>query len=299
MVVRRAMANPAGGSSLRLSGLSVKPLARAALVAASSAALFTIVWLYGTGLRDARYFDGWLLASGMILQIYFHVAIKTAQLSPKAVVRWRTFHIFLGYVLIAAFLSHANFSLPDTGMEWALWIGFTLVAISGVFGTYLSWSLKARHGITTSLNFDRIPARRDEIAKEVYAAVTQGAAPSHDLPLPALPYDVWILDLYANHLRDFLQAPRHFTAHLLGSQNPAQRLIDEINTLSKFVDSGRQEKLTTIKDLVIEKDRLDFARVYLLLTKGWLFVHVPVTYGLIVMSVLHVVVVYAYSSGAW
>lgn len=298
MAVRRAMEGPAGGG-LRLSGLSVKPLVQAALIAALTALLFAIVWLYGAGLRDVRYLDGWLLASGMILQIYFHVALKTSQLSPKAIARWRTFHIFLGYVLIAAFLSHANFSLPDTGMEWALWAGFCLVAVSGVFGTYLSWALKARHGITAGFNFDRIPGRREEIAKEVHAIATQSAAPSNDLPLPDLPYDAWILDLYANHLREFLDAPRHFTAHLLGSQNPAQRLIAEIETLSRFVDPGRQEKLTVIKDLVTEKDRLDFARVYLLLTKGWLFVHVPVTYGLIVVSVLHVVVVYAYTSGAW
>jgi len=49
----------------------------------------------------------------------------------------------------------------------------------------------------------------------------------------------------------------------------------------------------------VEKDRLDFARVYLGLTKGWLFVHVPVTYALIILTLLHILVVYAYSSGPW
>jgi len=74
---------------------------------------------------------------------------------------------------------------------------------------------------------------------------------------------------------------------------------DEIDNLSRYVDQQSQEKLAAIKNLVVEKDRLDFARVYLGLTKGWLFVHVPVTYALIVLTVLHVLVVYAYSSGAW
>jgi hypothetical protein len=110
------MEGPAGGG-VRLSGVSVKPLAMSALIAALSALLFAVVWLYGTGLRDTHYLDGWLLASGMILQIYFHVALKTAHLSAKAIARWRAVHVFVGYVLIAAFLSHANFSLPDTGME--------------------------------------------------------------------------------------------------------------------------------------------------------------------------------------
>ena len=49
----------------------------------------------------------------------------------------------------------------------------------------------------------------------------------------------------------------------------------------------------------LEKDRLDFSAVHLGLTKGWLFVHVPVTYALIVLIVLHVFVVYAFSSGDW
>ena len=117
--------------------------------------------------------------------------------------------------------------------------------------------------------------------------------------LPELPHDAWIVDLYTNHLESFFQGPRNSTAHLVGSQRPLKRLTDEIDNLSRYVDRQSQEKLTAIKDLVIEKDQLDFACVYHRLTKGWLFVHVPVTYGLIVLTVLHVLVVYAFSSGAW
>jgi hypothetical protein len=107
------------------------------------------------------------------------------------------------------------------------------------------------------------------------------------------------MDLYTTHLRDFFQGQRNFTAHVIGSQRPLKRLTDEIDSLSSYVDQQSQEKLATIKNLVVEKDRLDFARVYLGLTKGWLFVHVPVTYALMVLMVLHVFVVYAFSSGAW
>ena len=107
------------------------------------------------------------------------------------------------------------------------------------------------------------------------------------------------MDLYTTHLRDFFQGQRNFTAHLIGSQRPLKRLTDEIDNLSRYVDQQSQEKLAAIKNLVVEKDRLDFARVYLGLTRAWLFVHVPVTYALIVLTVLHVLVVYAYSSGLW
>ena len=282
------------GAARFLTGLTIKGL----LIAAISGGLFWLVWIYGNGLRDPRYLDGWVLAGGMSLQLSFHIAIKTDSLSPKSAARWRKIHILVGFLLIAAFVSHSDFSLPDTGFEWALWAGFVLVTLSGIFGAYLAWSLQAKHGIDERIGYDRIPTRRAELARDVQAAVAKPDLAAAAFALPAPPYDAWITDLYTNHLRDFFQGQRNFTAHLFGSRRPLKRLTDEIDNLSPYVDKQSQEKLATIKNLVVEKDWLDFARVYLGLTKGWLFVHVPVTYALVVLTVLHVVVVYAFSSGA-
>ena len=283
------------GSARYLAGQTVQGL----LISAISGGLFWLVWIYGNGLRDPRYLDGWVLAGGMSLQLYFHIAIKTASLTPKAAARWRKIHVFIGYLLIAAFISHSDFSLPDTGFEWALWVGFVLVALSGIFGTYLEWSLKTKRVIDEGVGYDRIPTRRAELARDVHAAVAKTDRTAAAIGLPAPPYDAWIMDLYNNHLRDFFQGQRNFTAHLIGSQRPLKQLTDEIDNLSRYVDERGQGKLAAIKNIVVEKDRLDFARVYLGLTKAWLFVHVPVTYALMVLTVLHVLVVYAFSSGAW
>jgi hypothetical protein len=266
---------------------------------AMSGGLFWLVWIYGSGLRDPRYLDGWVLLGGMGLQLYFHIARKTATLTPKAAMRWRKIHIVIGYLLIAAFISHSDFSLPDTPFEWVLWTGFVLVALTGIFGTYLAWSLQTNRQIDESIGFDRIPVRRAELARDVHAAVAETDPAAAAIALPAPPYDAWIMDLYTVHLRSFFQGQRNSAAHLIGSQRPLKRLTDEIDNLSRYVDQQRREKLAVIKDLVIEKDRLDFARVYLGLTRAWLFVHVPATYALIVLTLLHVLVVYAYSSGLW
>jgi hypothetical protein len=298
-VGRRASDGLIGGRGSGSAGYLIRPIVQGLLIAAISGGLFWLVWIYGNGLRDPRYLDGWVLAGGMGVQLYFHIAIKTASLSPKSAMRWRKIHIFLGYLLIAAFISHSDFSLPDTGFEWALWAGFVMVTLSGIFGAYLAWSLKAKGRIDEGVSYDRIPTLRTELARDVDAAVAETDLASTQIALPGLPHDAWIIDLYTNHLRDFFQGPRNFTAHLIGSQRPLKRLTDEIDDLSRYVDQQSKEKLAAIKNLVVEKDRLDFARVYLGLTRGWLFVHVPVTYGLIVLTVLHVLVVYAFSSGAW
>jgi hypothetical protein len=296
---RRTFNASIGGRSSSSARYVASQTVRSLLIAAISGGLFWLVWIYGIGLRDPRYLDGWVLAGGMGLQLYFHIAIKTSSLSQRSAQRWRKIHIFVGYLLVAAFISHSDFSLPDTGFEWALWAGFVLVTLSGIFGTYLAWSLQTKGRIDEGVAYDRIPARRAELARDVQAAVAKTDPATAALALPAPPYDAWIMDLYTNHLRSFFQGQRNIAAHLIGSQRPLKRLTDEIDSLSRYVDQRSQEKLATIKSLVVEKDGLDFARVYLGLAKAWLFVHVPATYALIVLTVLHVVVVYAFTSGAW
>jgi hypothetical protein len=296
---RRGADPAAGGRAARVPGYVSSQIIQGVVITALSGFLLWLVWIYGNALRDPRYLDGWILAAGMSVQVYFHVKIKSSTLSPKAVMSWRRLHVFLGYVLFAVFISHSDYSLPDTAFEWALWTGFMLVTVSGIFGTYLAWSERAKRKIDERVGYDRIPARREEMAREIHVLATAPDAAALAIALPAPPYHDWIIDLYTNHLQSFFERHRNFTGHLIGSQRPLKRLTGEIDALTGFVDKPSQDKLAAMKALVVEKDRLDFTQVYLGLTKAWLFVHVPATYGLIVMTVLHVIVVYAFSSGVW
>ena len=268
------------------------------LVATISGGLFWLVSLYASGLRDPRYLDGWVLAGGMVLQITFHIARKSG-LSSRSALRWRKFHVLVGYLVIAAFISHSGRSLPDTGFEWALWTGFVLVTLSGILGTYLAWSVQAKRQIDETLSQERIATLRSELELQFLVSVAEVDRPAAAIDLPGLPYDDWIRDLYRTQLGDFFEGHRNFAAHLIGSQRPVKRLTDAIDNLSRYVDRQSQDRLDVIRNLVIEKDRLDFARVSLGLTRAWLFVHVPVTYGLVVLTVAHVLVVYSFASGVW
>jgi hypothetical protein len=283
--------------SLGLAGHLINRAGQACLIGAFFAGLFGLVSIYSDALRDPRYLDGWILAGGMALQLGFHAAIKTDRLSPKSVKRWRKLHILVGYLLIGVFLSHSDFSLPDTGFGWALWTGFALVTLSGIFGIYLAWSLRAKGDSDERLSYDQIPARLAELARDAEGIVAAPDPNAAAMVLPAPSYDAWIIDLYTDHLQSFFAGHRNFSSHLIGSQRPLKHLTDEISNLSRYVDRQGQEKLAEISHLVIEKDRLDRARVHFWLGKGWLFVHVPVTYALIVLSILHILVVYSFSPG--
>lgn len=272
---------------------------RGLVLALSCIGLSWLVWIYGNSLRDPRYLDGWVLAVGMGLQLYFHIARKRASLTPRSAARWRKRHIWVGLFLIAAFALHSDFSLPDTAFEWALWAGFVLVAVSGIFGTCLARWIETRRLVDQGLVYERIPERRAELARAAKAAVAQVETSASSLDLPTPPYDAWIADLYTAHLEGFFGEPRHTIAHLFVSRRPLARLTDEIDDLSRFVDQESRDRLAAIKALVIEKDKLDSARTYLGLNRAWLLVHVPATYALIVLVLLHGVVVYAFSAGIW
>jgi hypothetical protein len=71
----------------------------------------------------------------------------------------------------------------------------------------------------------------------------------------------------------------------------------EIADLERRVNAPDRETLSSIKKLVTAKYDLDHQYTVQGLLHSWLFVHIPATYSLIVLSILHIAVVYAYSSG--
>lgn len=286
----------AAGAAL---GDAWRRLALVGLLALLTIALFWSVWIYGNGLRDARYFDGWILAVAMACQLWLHIGRKAVGLSPGVVAKSRAIHIFAGYLVIGVFLSHTELSLPDTAFEWAIWLALVFVVLSGVFGMYLSWWRKSKQQAVDRIPLDRIRARREELGRAVQAAVDASDPTAAAIALPAAPHDAWIRDLYATHLKYFFAGPRNAFAHAIGSERPLKTLTDQIDDLSGYLDQPGQAKLKAIRDLVVEKDRLDFAAVQDAMVRGWLIVHVPVTYTLVVLSVLHIVAVYAFSAGDW
>lgn len=298
LAVRRDPGGAMGWRGFASALYLVSRTGRVLLLATLVAGLFGLVSIYRDGLRDPRYLDGWVLAGGMGLQLGFHAALKATGLSPKSIMRLRRFHVAIGYLLVAVFLSHSNFSLPDTGFELALWAGFVVVTLSGAFGTYLGWALRSNGESDVHVSYDRIPTRLAELARDVQQIIAAPDPNSAAMALPAPSYDAWIADLHANHLQGFFARRGNFFAHLIGSRRPLQRLREEISNLSRYVDAQGQKKLAAISELATEKDGLDRALVHSRLARGWLFVHVPVTYALVVLSVLHVLIVYSFSSGA-
>ena len=107
-----------------------------------------------------------------------------------------------------------------------------------------------------------------------------------------------ISQLYQHRLLRFFAGPQNLWSHLGQSARPRQALLGEIDALRRYVKESDRESLSEIAQLVRRKDDLDYRYACQRALKGWLFVHIPMTYGLLLVMAVHLVVVYAFSGGA-
>ncbi len=253
------------------------------------AAAYTLIVLWDISLRDPRYFDGWLLFALMGLQFTYHVRRGNIGRSLAAASRWMKLHIYAGYLVVAVFLIHTDFALPDSLIEWVLWALFMAVGVSGVIGAYFSATIPGRLELQAQgIEFDAIPQERDRLAREVHQLINNTA--NH-------PNMQVLTEFYVSTLYDFFDKPRDVLRHMQYSTRPLARLTRKLDGLEKYLDPDGRQILQVVRRLVVSKSYLDFQYAQQLLLQAWLFVHVPATYGLIAVTVLHVIHVYAFTTG--
>lgn len=266
-----------------------RTLGNSAITVVLAAAIASVDWLYDLSLRDSSFLSGWLLIVGIGLLAVYNSRKKLPFLPLLSAAIWLQFHIYLGWLVIVLFLLHTSFRQPNGPMEIALWLLFVAVAGSGLLGLALSRIVPNRLGrYGETIIFERIPIFRAQLAQEIedlaMRSITDTSSNS-------------IAQYYRTHLQPFFRGPRNFLAHLTGSGEAVQRMAREIKSQRRYLNPEGREILDEIEWRVVAKNNLDrqFALQWLL--KGWLFVHIPLTYSLILVAVVHAVLVYAFGGG--
>ena len=105
-------------------------------------------------------------------------------------------------------------------------------------------------------------------------------------------------NLYVDTLHGFFRRPQFLLSHLRHSRRPERRIAAEFDNVERYLDEPSKETLKSIRDLVDVKHKLDFEYAHQGALKTWLFIHIPATYGMVVMTIAHVAIVYAFTAGA-
>lgn len=261
-----------------------------ALTAVAVAAFAWVSTIYADALRQHEFLDGWALVVGLIVLASFNMRKKLPMLALGKASTWTQIHIYLGYFTVSMFLIHTDFETPIGALNWALWAMFLIVAISGLFGLFLSYSIppKLERG-TERVLLERIPGFRAQLAREVEELAMRSVVDEASLT---------ISHFYTDTLHHFMRRQRNRLDHLRGSPRQLSRIRQDIDNLKRYLDPTGVEILREIEDRVVAKDNLDFHYAHFMALRLWLFIHIPATYSLIILACVHVATVYAFSTGA-
>jgi hypothetical protein len=137
--------------------------------------------------------------------------------------------------------------------------------------------------------FERIPIVRRELCEQAEALALNSVAESKSAT---------IAEFYTRRLHGFFAGPKNFLLHLVEVRLPLNELLNDLNDLNRFLDESERKVAARLVELVRQKDGLDYQHALQLTLRLWLFIHIPVTYSLMLWSIAHIVLVYGFSAGA-
>jgi hypothetical protein len=234
------------------------------------------------------YLSGWVFFGAMVLLTIYNARKKLPFLPLGSSESWLQIHIYVGFFTVVLFLIHLNFRVPTGWFEGTLAWLYLLVTGSGVAGLFLSRVLPRRLATRGGeVIYEKIPALRYSLRQQAEALALGGEPKS-----PAL------AEFYSQQLSPFLAGPGGFWSHLVESRRPLNAVMTEIEEFRRYLNEGERVTLEKLRELVRSKDGLDYHYALQKTLKLWLFVHLPLTYSLMIFSLVHIVLVFAFSPGA-
>jgi len=250
-----------------------------------------ILWRhFAPTLRNLTYFTGWALLAVMLFLTLYNARKKLPFLPLGRSGTWLQLHAYVGYFSAVLFLAHLSWRPPGG------WFGATLAALyvavagSGILGLW--WSRRVPRRLTDGggeVLFERIPVIRRELQTRAEALALRSVQAGGTMA---------IAEFYRLHLADFFRASRNLVAHLSGLSEPANAWRGRLEDLGRFLTPDQNQQLRELSDLVRQKDGLDRQYALQWSLKAWLFVHVPLTYSLLLATGLHIILVHGFSLGA-
>ena len=265
--------------------LAIRRWRNAGLLTAVSAVTLVVYASYAVFLRDTSFISGWALLCCIVALAAFNVRKKLPFLALGKASTWLQWHIYLGLWSLVLFAAHLGFEIPNGRLEVTLALLYVLITVSGIFGSIISRTYAPaliRQG--ESVIYERIPAIRASLQTQAEELVLRAVQANAET----------ISEFYSRKLLRFLTGPRNVLAHIIGSDHPLHALLSEINVMRPYMVDKELKIMDQLANIVRAKDCLDFQYARQGLLKLWLFVHVPLSAGLLIFGVLHLTIVYAF-----
>ena len=255
--------------------------------------LAAAILLVGSALSVLMYPVGHISGSGLLGMCVFlalyNVRKKLTFLPLGRSAIWLQFHIYIGLLTGVVFAVHIGFRVPNGSFEIILALAYLAVFLSGVAGLILSRIIPPRLATRgEEVIFERIPVFIRRLREEVEDLVMQCITEADTSGVPAF---------YVDNLKPFFDRPRHYWSHLVHSTRPMHRILTDLEAQYRYLNDSELELVEQIENRVKTKDDLDYHYAMQRTLKSWMFIHIPLTYGLLILAVFHVILVNAFAGG--
>lgn len=250
--------------------------------------LFLIVIWMNRSLLRSSFMTGYVMLASLFLLAAFGMRKRLPMIGGiGSAVFWMQLHIYVGLASFAVFVMHVNWRVPNGVFESTLAALYLVVFGSGMYGLYATRTFPRKlTSLSEEVIYERIPAFRRDLARRAQTIV-----------LNACDHTPVLANFYVNRLSRFFETRRSLAYMVHPSGRTRRQLVAELEDLDRFLAESDRHVSRELAIMVRKKDDLDYHRVIQGRLKMWLFVHVGITYSLLIFAVVHGILAHAFAGG--
>lgn len=240
-------------------------------------------------LGSSAFTTGYLLLAAVLFLALYNVRKKLPFLPLGSSTAWLQWHLYVGMGTVGLFALHVGPAWPRGALEIALGVIYSLTVASGLLGLYLTRTIPAQLArVGDEVLYEQIPAFRQRVRSQSQQVVLESVAASGATTLA---------DFYTTRLYGFFTRARGLRYLLRPTTAPRRALMNEMHDLRRYLSEQEQASCERLFALVRRKDDLDFHEARQRILKVWLFLHIGLTYALVLLSLLHGLLAHAFHGG--
>ena len=241
-------------------------------------------------LNVQQYYSGWVMAIVILFLLAFYLKKKLSIIPLGNNSTWAQWHYYSGFFLIAVFLKHIEFSIPNGNLEVGITVLFVLVIVVGILGLLINRIFARRLSyLGEEIIFERITGIRNTLKNKVEERLLASVKVSKSKTLA---------DYYLANLSYYFSDHRHNLGHIIGSNFAYLRLVNNLQLQMRYLNETESVFALELEKYIEQNNTLDTHFALQRILKYWGLLHGPIAFVLSLLIILHVVLVYAFRGAA-
>lgn len=249
------------------------------------------IWCRWQDYRLARtdFQTGYLLLAALLFLAAYNLRKKIPVASWGSSAAWLQTHIYVGLASAAVFGMHISWRLPNGYLESTLAVLYGLTFASGLLGLYWTRTLPPKlANVAEEVIYERIPMLRSQLQERAQQVALAAVRSSGATTLG---------EYYAENLQSYFERPRRLGYYLKPNSELRRSHLAGLTSIGRYLSSAEQQYCEQLFALIRRRDDLDFHSALQWRLKMWLFLHIGLTYPLLLLAALHGVLAHLFDGG--